>query len=220
MLALARVDKPILRVLRNMIYAKHGYIFQSEDLSMYFNKFGWYTPSLRKVDHLFTELDKGNLDLIRAFEQMDDTIADSAKESDYVGYWHSLPYFASGPSTRFILDDNNIIAYGTNSMRELPLLHTIIGKYKIKGNVLEFQADQMEFTSNDADFGITFNGIQWENKDSITAAFNKPIMYRFPITLPVVETVHDLLGNTIQLETIRIENTPFYRIPDVDDHWR
>ncbi|WP_078775722.1 YARHG domain-containing protein [Fibrobacter intestinalis] len=29
-------------ILRNSIFARHGYIFKSEDLKAYFSKFNWY----------------------------------------------------------------------------------------------------------------------------------------------------------------------------------
>ncbi|MDY5123760.1 MAG: YARHG domain-containing protein [Treponema sp.] len=38
------------RYLRNLVYARHGYIFNSEDLNSYFNKFDWY-----KTNPSFTE---------------------------------------------------------------------------------------------------------------------------------------------------------------------
>jgi hypothetical protein len=249
-LALAQTNKPILRILRNMIYAKHGFIFQSQNLSTYFSTFNWYkprfrnednsvtevekpyldlirkkldrdnNPRLRSVDNLFTEVDKINTDLIRSFEAMDDSIADIAKEEDYIGYWHIMPYFADSPSIRFILKENGVIEYGTNSMAELRLLDSITGKYEIKGNVLEFQATQIEFYINNAEFESSFDGVQWKEKDFITATFDKPIIYRFPITLPVLEMVYDPIKKTnVQLEVIRIGNETFYRMKDVPRYY-
>jgi len=44
----ARYGKGRLRQLRNSPYAKHGYIFKSDDLFRYFSQFDWYVP--RHVD--------------------------------------------------------------------------------------------------------------------------------------------------------------------------
>lgn len=38
-----------LRLLRNEIYARHGYIFKSEDLRYFFNKMSWYTSRKENV---------------------------------------------------------------------------------------------------------------------------------------------------------------------------
>lgn len=53
-----------LRVMRNEIFAKHGYIFKSQDLTEHFSNMDWYKPELSDVNHLLTEIDKTNIDLI------------------------------------------------------------------------------------------------------------------------------------------------------------
>ncbi len=37
-------SKATLRILRNTVYAQHGYAFRSEDLHAYFSQFAWYIP--------------------------------------------------------------------------------------------------------------------------------------------------------------------------------
>lgn len=39
------VTKSELRILRNTIYAQHGYVFSSADLKKHFNQFAWYMPN-------------------------------------------------------------------------------------------------------------------------------------------------------------------------------
>lgn len=53
-----------LRIMRNEIFAKHGYIFQSQDLTEYFSNMDWYKPELKDVNHLLTKIDKTNIDFI------------------------------------------------------------------------------------------------------------------------------------------------------------
>lgn len=38
-----------LRIMRNYIFARHGYIFKSDDLRQYFSQYDWYTPISRNV---------------------------------------------------------------------------------------------------------------------------------------------------------------------------
>jgi hypothetical protein len=219
--ALARVNKPVLRILRNMIYAKYNYIFQSPDLARHFSIFDWYNPSSRNVDHLFTEIDKYNLNLIRSFEEMDETIPDIMEEKDYIGYWNSMPYFGAGPGERFIMGEGNTILYGASSMRELRLLQDISGTYEIKGNVLEFQITNITFYIHNSIFEVSFAGNQWKDMKAMEATFNGPIIYKLPITVPVEEPVidHSRVHNRDKLDVIRIGNVPYYRIPDVPSHY-
>ncbi|MGD1835389.1 MAG: YARHG domain-containing protein [Nitrososphaeraceae archaeon] len=58
-----------LRIVRNEIFAKHRYIFKSNDLTDYFNQFNWYEPKLKKVDSLLTENEKKNIQLIVSLEK-------------------------------------------------------------------------------------------------------------------------------------------------------
>ena len=66
--ALAVLNKEELRLLRNTIYAKHGMIFQSDDLKTHFQQFSWYNPRSNNVDGRLTEVDKNNIEDIQAFE--------------------------------------------------------------------------------------------------------------------------------------------------------
>jgi hypothetical protein len=59
-------DKWELHKLKNMVFAKHGYQFQSEYLQAFFNLFQFYAVSNHQSDvfHLLTPEDKKNLELI------------------------------------------------------------------------------------------------------------------------------------------------------------
>jgi hypothetical protein len=47
--SLSQLDNHSLRLLRNMIYARHGYRFSSPDLTAFFSRFGWYNPRFDNV---------------------------------------------------------------------------------------------------------------------------------------------------------------------------
>lgn len=61
------MPKSELRILRNTIYARHGYIFKSADLREYFSKFDWYTPSTSEVADL-SSIEQHNVALIQRYE--------------------------------------------------------------------------------------------------------------------------------------------------------
>lgn len=61
-----------LRILRNCIFAYHGYIFQSDDLRWYFNQCPWYYPrysSQSKVMKMMSKTEKANIELIKKREK-------------------------------------------------------------------------------------------------------------------------------------------------------
>jgi hypothetical protein len=60
-----------LRIMRNEIYARHGFIFQSQDLRDYFGKQSWYsgyTTDAGEVYRSFSAIEKANVDLIKSYE--------------------------------------------------------------------------------------------------------------------------------------------------------
>jgi hypothetical protein len=63
-------DKWELNKLRNMVFAKHGYQFQSEYLQAFYNLFNFYNHIAKTTDinKLLTPIDKKNLQLIRQAE--------------------------------------------------------------------------------------------------------------------------------------------------------
>ena len=59
-----------LRLLRNEIFARHGYIFKSQELTDYFSQFDWYQPVLKsdQIDSELTKIDRYNISLINSLE--------------------------------------------------------------------------------------------------------------------------------------------------------
>ena len=67
---LKALDEHSLYLARNEIYARHGYIFNNQDLKDYFGSMSWYTPTVTEVpDTDFNEFEKANLALIREKEE-------------------------------------------------------------------------------------------------------------------------------------------------------
>lgn len=61
-----------LRLIRNEIFARHGYIFTSKDLTAYFSKFDWYEPAIKadKIDDKLNQIDQFNIELIKSIEKL------------------------------------------------------------------------------------------------------------------------------------------------------
>lgn len=77
-----------LRIMRNEIYARHGYIFKSFFMNEYFKTYEetWYDPIYTNIEDKLTELEKENISLIKSVEDgtflSHKIIADSINESE------------------------------------------------------------------------------------------------------------------------------------------
>lgn len=65
---IAGMPKGIKRILRNSIFARHGYIFKSEDLKEFFSSFEWYNPTSSDVSSSLSHTDIKNIDFLKAHE--------------------------------------------------------------------------------------------------------------------------------------------------------
>ncbi len=57
-----------LKIMRNEIYARHGFIFQTREMRNYFNNQSWYNPVYNNVTHMLTSIEKSNIAYIKKFE--------------------------------------------------------------------------------------------------------------------------------------------------------
>jgi len=69
-----RCDTVSLKLIRNAIFARHGYRFSSPDLTAHFGRFDWYRPDdlatkKLKAGELLTTIDKKNIELLKAIEK-------------------------------------------------------------------------------------------------------------------------------------------------------
>jgi len=65
-------EKSDLRLMRNEVFAKYGYIFNSKDLKEYFEMAKWYTPRYNDVNEvlkLMTETELKNIEFIKKIEK-------------------------------------------------------------------------------------------------------------------------------------------------------
>ena len=66
------VETDKLRIARNEIFARHGYIFNDEELSQYFNNMSWYQGTVSSeefnMDAVLNDFEKKNIELIEEIE--------------------------------------------------------------------------------------------------------------------------------------------------------
>jgi hypothetical protein len=55
-----------LRIMRNEIYARHGYIFKTEDMRAYFSAQSWYRPTSHNVT--LSSIEQYNVSFIKQYE--------------------------------------------------------------------------------------------------------------------------------------------------------
>jgi hypothetical protein len=70
------MDEGSLKLMRNEIFARYGYIFKNEDLKKHFANESWYKPTATDVTNLLTDIEKKNTDLIRRQENRIRTTGD------------------------------------------------------------------------------------------------------------------------------------------------
>ena len=57
-----------LKIMRNEIFARHGYIFNDNNLREYFSKQSWYNPQYADVSTMLTDLERSNIGLLKELE--------------------------------------------------------------------------------------------------------------------------------------------------------
>lgn len=65
---IVNLNKYELKIMRNEIYARYGYIFKTADMKAYFESQSWYTPRYNDVTSFLTETEKRNIELIKRYE--------------------------------------------------------------------------------------------------------------------------------------------------------
>ena len=65
---LSGLSKYDLKIMRNEIFARHGYIFQTNDMKNYFQNQSWYSPRYSNVNTQLTNIEQKNITLIQRYE--------------------------------------------------------------------------------------------------------------------------------------------------------
>ena len=62
------IDSEFLKLMRNSVYARHGYRFKMERFSSFFNNYDWYSPRKDDVTSEMSEIEKYNVNFIKKYE--------------------------------------------------------------------------------------------------------------------------------------------------------
>jgi hypothetical protein len=181
-------DKNIneLRIMRNEIFARHGYIFNSDDLTKYFSKMDWYEPKYSNVDSLLTETDKENIQTIINQEN----IAKNIKEQDNKQYIFEIKgckqienYYLSVVSV-YKLPLNGILEHDTSYYWHGHFLvsseRNLCAKNKSDFDIDTYKSDWKSFIEihnpcDEIHIGqLQLLGLNYFDKDSKTLRFLKP----------------------------------------------
>lgn len=65
---LSGMSKKDLKIMRNEIFARHGYIFKSADMKSYFSQQKWYQAQFGDVTSMLSQIEKQNVELIKKYE--------------------------------------------------------------------------------------------------------------------------------------------------------
>lgn len=66
----ANLNKGDLLIIRNTIYARHGYSFKSRPLRVFFDNESWYMPLNTDIKNAFTDIEKKNIVLLLKYEKI------------------------------------------------------------------------------------------------------------------------------------------------------
>jgi hypothetical protein len=199
---LSRLDNNNLGLLKNMIYARHGYIFGYADLNIFFKRFDWYTPVSNNVDNYLTFIDKANIKSIEAFENRNENIPNITWPYSRVGVWFEGVIPASGWADSLVIHSNNKLEFHYSQMSQMREIEPqfkkeapysgMAGIYSIKGNVLEFRVDEIILPGDGNRY------------------LKNPIIYKFPVSnIVVIENS----GNS-KTEIITLGGIDFYKFTD------
>jgi hypothetical protein len=229
--SLAQMDNQNIKFIRNMIYAKYGYIFDSQGLVEYFSRFNWYDPKYSDVNSFLTEIDKYNIQLIQMFETRNEDFSNIIWD-DPVGVWNDdPPMIRDAWADRFIILPGNTMEYHESQMQDFKMFLGMIGSYIIKGNVLIYSVTEVYYVKFIPD---VFSIQQEKNLYMSTNGVNKiilekPIIFKFPIsnieTLPKEDELFDnYRKNHIysdKIDTLTIGGQYFFKFPyDKDNYIR
>ena len=98
-----------LKIMRNEIFARYGYIFKTKDMKEYFGSQPWYRPSAADVTRKLTALEKKNVELIKKAEQSaaksDHLFLDGRRVKDLQPYFSDALNYGSGDWAVLVFDD-------------------------------------------------------------------------------------------------------------------
>jgi len=207
--SLSHLDNRSLRLLRNMIYARHGYRFSSPDLTAFFSRFDWYNPRFDNVDRFLTDADKYRIEMIQSFESRNENLPNIVLNNS-TGFWHELPVVPADYGERFIIHPDNRLEFYFSGMQNMPIASRLNGSYEIKGNVLIYSVTEIYFVMNNADIRGYSWGDSWVDSTGNKLTLEKPLVYKFTVS----NITTRVWGDGFSRETLTIGGRAFFKFSD------
>ncbi len=170
------LNKTELKILRNMVYAKKGYIFQDENLIKYFKNFSWYEPKTKEVS--FSASEDRLLERIRFFE------ADSSYKYPYKGKNAAVEYWNGGADqTAPVLKLNKDTTFVFLFMEDSCRISRMEGKWGLVKNKIILKAETLNVY-----FGGWYQDdpvcTSLENATSAVITYKNPVKITLPLNIP------------------------------------
>ena len=151
-----------LRLIRNEIYARHGYMFKDTVLQTYFEKQNWYRPLYDDVEEYITPLERANIKFILEKEKTNPEISDEEQFKTFLEIYEN----SSEPRMlmhKFFVSENRFIGGSHYYSGELPptknyvyLIHSIFGGCSIcTTNHTIYQFNKKGELLNEFDLGVS-----------------------------------------------------------------
>jgi hypothetical protein len=94
------LDADDLKIMRNEIFARHGYIFETSDMKAYFERQTWYQGRFQNIESKLTPIERNNIQLIKNQENLFNPSGDpnnqTTIESEYSQTFVSRNYEGNG----------------------------------------------------------------------------------------------------------------------------
>ncbi len=119
-----------LRLIRNAIFAKYGYIFKSDSLKKYYSKFEWYNPRFTKVDSILTRTDINNIQTIKYLEEIAKQY-ESINKSTFVDFLQDKTSFKIYDQNGIKTIESKYVEYDYNTIKTENEYKSIILSKKI-----------------------------------------------------------------------------------------
>ncbi len=212
-LSLSILNKNELSILRNCVYAKHGYVFNSEKLKAYFSKFNWYKPEYKNVDKFLTETDRTNIEHIKKYENIRNRDFSPAENpfADFSGIvWHKSKIVAAGYDDSFFFYTDGTVSFRFNENDRKKTFIGFDGNFSVSSDTLRIEVKKLYLDEIFLDFN-QFEGIGIETLDfmesrPIILILQEPLILYFPFEKPEKIDFYDLRLNRISIGTTEYFN--------------
>ncbi len=172
-LCLGALSNTELKLLRNMYYAKKGYVFNDVELTSYYKQFSWYKPKNKNVN--FTDSENYAINKIKLFE------SDSTVSYSFENQTVTWEVFMGGADQRGALlklkNDKTFIYTPSQTINRIT---NIEGTWSISNNkiVLKVLKENVIFGGYIMDHP---NTPYMDKGNSVTIIYNEPVNIMLPL---------------------------------------